>query len=127
MTPDELKKRIRAFALRCLKLVGAFPKGQASDVIGRQLIKSSTSSAANYSSACVARSKADFISKLAIVEEEVDESVFWIDFSADAGLSKRRLIDPLLCEGREILAIVIASLKTAKSGQAGATRMTRSS
>ena len=114
MTPDELKQRIRAFALRCLKLVASFPRGPAGDVIGRQLAKSSTSSAANYRAVCIARSRADFVSKLGMVEEEADESVFWIDFAADAGLVARDLIASLLAEGEEIVRIVARSRMTAR-------------
>ena len=115
MTPDELKKRLRAFALRCIKLADSFPKNAAGQVIGRQLIKSSTSAAANYRAACAARSHADFVNKLGIVEEEADESNFWIDFAPDAGLTQRDLVDDLLQEGQELVAIIVASEKTAKS------------
>ena len=118
VTPDEMKRRTRAFALRCIKLVASFPKGAVGDIIGRQLIRSGTSVAANYRASCVARSHADFINKLGIVEEEADESVFWIDFSTDAGLTKPNLVKELLVEGQEILAIVVASRKTAKTRRA---------
>ncbi len=118
MTPEEMKRRTKAFALRCIKLVASFPKGAVGDIIGRQLIKSSTSVAANYRASCVARSHADFINKLGIVEEEADESVFWTDFSVDAGLTKRNLVKELLVEGQEILAIVVSSRKTAKTRRA---------
>ena len=118
MTPDEMKRRTRAFALRCIKLVASFPKGAVGDIIGRQLIKSGTSVAANYRASCVARSHADFINKLGIVEEEADESVFWIDFSTDADLTKPNLVNDLIVEGQEILAIVVASRKTAKTRRA---------
>ena len=115
MTPNEMKKRTRALALRCIKLAGSFPRGPVGDVVGRQLIKSSTSVASNYSASCSARSHADFVNKLGIVEEEADESVFWIDFAPDAGLTKHALVEKLTVEGREILAIIIASQKTAKA------------
>jgi len=115
MTPDELKKRLRTFALRCIKLADSFPKNAAGQVISRQLIKSSTSAAANYRAACAARSHADFVNKLGVVEEEADESTFWIDFAADAGMTRRDLVDDLLQEGNELVAIIVASEKTAKS------------
>ena len=114
MTPDEMKKRTRSFALRCVKLAASFPKGPAGDVISRQLIKSSTSVAANYRAACAGRSHADFLNKLGMVEEEADESGFWIDFAAEAGLVRRQLVEDLVKEGQEILAIVVVSQKTAK-------------
>ncbi|MCY2929418.1 MAG: four helix bundle protein [Planctomycetota bacterium] len=110
-----MKKRTRAFALRCLKLVASFPKGKVGDVIGRQLIRAATSVAANYSATCRARSHADFLHKLGIVEEEADESIFWIDFAPDADLAKRDLVHALLQEGQEILAIIVAARKTAKA------------
>ncbi len=118
MTPEEMKARTKAFALRCVKLVSSFPKGMVADVIGRQLIKSSTSVAANYRACCSARSHADFLNKLGIVEEEADESIFWIDFALEAGLTKKNLVQGLLEEGREIVSIIIASAKTAKSRKA---------
>ena len=114
MTPDEMKGRTRQFALRCVKLVASFRKGPVADVVGRQLIKSSTSVAANYRAACAARSHADFLNKLGIVEEESDESIFWIDLAPDAGLTERHLVAELLTEGQEIYAIIVASQKTAK-------------
>ena len=115
MTPDEMKKRTKAFALRCIRLTATFPKSPAGQIISKQLIKASTGVAANYSASCAARSHADFLNKLGIVEEEADESVFWIDFASDAALTKKRLVENLIAEGREILAIVIASQKTAKA------------
>ena len=110
-----MKRRTRAFAVRCVKLIATFPKNATGDIIGRQLIKSSTSVAANYRASCAARSHADFLNKLGIVEEEVDESVFWIDFAPDVNLVKRSRVDNLIVEGQEILAIIIASQKTAKT------------
>ena len=117
MTPQELFNRMKQHALRILRLVATFSKGQVGEVIGRQLIKSGTSVPANYRSVCAASSKPAFIHKLGIVAEEADESVFWIDFAADAGLTKRELVTGLIKEGQEILAIVVQSRKTAKAGR----------
>ena len=117
MTPEEMKRRTRAFAVRCVKLVASFSKNAAGDIIGRQLIKAGTSVAANYRASCAAWSHADFLNKLGIVEEETDESVFWIDFAPDVGLVKRNRVAGLIAEGQEILAIVIASQKTAKANR----------
>jgi len=83
--------------------------------IRRQLIRCSTSVAANYRATCLAQSKASFISKLSIVLEEADESYFWLEFIIDEGLLKRRLVDSLLMEAEELKAIFISSLKTARS------------
>jgi four helix bundle protein len=122
MTPQELKTRIRTYAVRCLKLVASFPRNQSGSVVGYQLTKAATSSAANYWSACRARSHKDFVNKLGIVEEELDESMFWVDFAPDAGLTTRELVQPLLCEANELLAIVSASHQTAKIREAAKTR-----
>ncbi len=115
MTPDELKKRTMGYALRCVKLAESLPNGPAGSTIARQLIRSSTSAAANYRAACLGRSKAEFIAKLGIVQEEADETVFWIEFAIEAGLTKEDLVKDLVTEGREILAIVVSSRKTAKA------------
>jgi len=114
MDPDELRKRFRQFALRCIRLVNSFPRTQAAEVIGYQLIKCSTSAAANYRSACAGRSKADFIAKLGIVHEETDESLFWIDLAPEAGLVERELVTDLLDEADQLVSIVVASLRTSK-------------
>ena len=115
MTPDEMKRRIREFALRCVRLAASFPKNAAGDTIGRQLIKAATSAAANYRAACIARSRADFVSKLGLVEEEADEAVFWIEFAADAGLVRRKRVQGLLAEGVEIVRIIARSRMTARA------------
>ena len=87
MTEEEFKKRTKRFALRTIRLVETLPRGRATaDVIGRQLLRSSTSVGANYRAACRARSTADIISKLGIVEEEADESLFWMELLIDAEL-----------------------------------------
>ena len=124
MTPEEMKSRTRQFALRCIKLVGSFPRGPVADVVGRQLVKSSTSTAANYRAACAARSHADFLNKLGIVKEEADESIFWIDLAPEAGLTERDRIADLLTEAKEICAIVVASQKTAKTRRRAAKKKT---
>lgn len=117
MTPDEMKKRLKSFALRCIRLAESFPRTAAGRTIGGQLIDSATSAAANYRAACLARSRAEFAAKIGIVVEESDESVFWIDLAPDAGLVKRSLVGSLMGEGSEILKIAIASRKTAKTAR----------
>ncbi|MCX5675076.1 MAG: four helix bundle protein [Planctomycetota bacterium] len=114
MTPEELRKRTRAFALRVMRVVEALPRGRSPDVIARQLTKAGTSVGANYRAACRARSNADFIAKMSIVEEEVDETIYWMELLAEAGLLKKAAIDPLLQEARELLAITVASINTAR-------------
>jgi four helix bundle protein len=109
-----LKERTKIFALRIIKLVNALPKNIAGKNIGNQLFRCGTSTAANYRAACRARSKAEFISKLCIVEEETDESVFWLELIIESKLIKEMLVESLLKEANELLAIFVTSKKTAK-------------
>ncbi len=88
MTEDDLKKRTKLFALRILKLVAALPKTVAGRTIGGQLARSGTSVAANYRASCRARSKAEFISRLGVVEEEADESALWLELIIEGALMK---------------------------------------
>ncbi|MFA6134104.1 MAG: four helix bundle protein [Phycisphaerae bacterium] len=114
MTPEELRRRTRDFSLRIVKLASSLPHSREGDVFARQLVRCGTSVAANYRAACRARSHAEFVAKIGIVEEEADETVFWIEMAADAGLVAQRMIAELATEGREILAIITASRKTAR-------------
>ncbi|HXM48693.1 MAG TPA: four helix bundle protein [Pyrinomonadaceae bacterium] len=113
MTEDDLKKRAKLFALRILKLVAALPKTLAGRTIGGQLVRSGTSVAANYRAACRARSKAEFISRLGVVEEEADESALWLELIMESQLMKKALVEPLWIEADEIVAIMTSSRKSA--------------
>jgi four helix bundle protein len=113
MDEKELKQRTKQFALRVMKLVKALPKSTEGRAIGSQFVRCSTSVGANYRAAYRARSKADFIAKLAIVEEEADESAFWMELIIESGLMKRKLVEPLLQEADELTAIMTASRKSA--------------
>jgi four helix bundle protein len=113
MTEDDLKKRTKLFALRILKLVAALPKTIAGRTIGGQLARSGTSVAANYRASCRARSKAEFISRLGVVEEEADESALWLGLIIEGGLMKSSLVKPLWVEANELVAIMTSSRKTA--------------
>ena len=117
MDGEELKKRTRDFAHRCVKLALALPQSPLGDHIRRQLIKCSTSVAANYRAACIAQSKASFVSKLSIVIEEVDESCFWLEFIIDEKLLNEKQVAPLLNEGEELTSIFISSRKTMKNSK----------
>ena len=86
-------------------------------MIGNQLLRAGTSVGANYRAACRARSGADFISKIGIVLEEADETVFWLELLSDSGLVRRNLLDPLIAEAHELVAIFVASSLTARSHQ----------
>ncbi|MCX6198583.1 MAG: four helix bundle protein [Bacteroidetes bacterium] len=117
MKADELKDRTKKFALRILKMVRSLPKTREADVIGKQLLRCGTSVAANYRAACRARSQADFISKVTIVEEESDESAFWMELIIDAEILKKNLVEDLLKEANELTAIFTASGKTARTNK----------
>jgi four helix bundle protein len=112
---EALKLRTKQFALRIIQLVQSLPKNPTADVIGRQLLRSGTSVGANYRSACRARSAADFIAKMGIVEEEADESLFWMELLIENKLIKEENLELSMKEADEILAITVSSIKTAKS------------
>jgi len=114
MTKEELKKRTKQFALEIIKLVEELPSTKAGHTVGNQIIRSGTSVAANYRSACRARSNADFISKITIAEEECDETLFWLELIKDAKLLNKKKLNILLKEADELTAIFTASGKTAK-------------
>ena len=99
--------------LRVLKLVDALPKSLAGRTIGSQLIRSGTSVGANYRASCKGRSTAEFIAKLGTVEEEADESAFWLELIIEGGLLTKLQVQELLTEAEEITAIIAASRKTA--------------
>ena len=115
MTEQEMITRTKKFALRIMKLVGALPKTVQGNAISNQLMRSGTSVAANYRAACRARSKQEFIAKLGTVEEEADESAFWLELIVEGQLLSENIVTPLLKESGELVAIVAASKKTATS------------
>lgn len=123
MTEDDLKKRTKRFALRVLKLVAALPRTIAGRTIGNQLARSGTSVPANYRAACRARSKAEFVSRLGVVEEEADESAFWLELTMEGGLLKRELVEPLWIEANELVAIMTSSRKSAGKSLVTASRV----
>lgn len=117
MKNEDLNKRTKSFAHRCVKLALALPNTILGRHIKGQLIRCSTSVAANYRAACLGQSKASFIAKLSIVLEECDESCFWLEFIIEESLIKEDRIDTLLSEANELKAIFIASLKTSKKNK----------
>jgi four helix bundle protein len=117
MTKEELKIRTKQFALKIILLVEDIPNTKAGRTIGNQIIRSGTSVAANYRSACRARSNADFISKITLVEEESDETLFWLELIDEASLLKKEDLTDMLKEADELTAIFTASGKTARQNQ----------
>ncbi|WP_445955647.1 four helix bundle protein [Yeosuana sp.] len=112
---EQLKLRTKIFAHNCVKITQSFPNTYLSNHIKGQLIRCSTSVAANYRATCIAQSKPSFIAKISIVIEEVDESNFWLEFALDENLISKEKIDFLLKESSELTSIFIASRKTASS------------
>jgi four helix bundle protein len=112
MNEQEFKQRTKALALRVIKLVSLLPKNTVSEVIGKQLIRSGTSVGANYRAACRARSTADLIAKLRIVEEEADECLYWMELIVEAKLVDVANLRSIMSETNEILAMTVASIKT---------------
>jgi four helix bundle protein len=114
MDENLLKQRTKAFAKQIIGLCRKLPNNREGRLIGNQIFRSGTSVAANYRAACRGRSKAEFISKLAIVEEEADETLFWLELIKEMNISKESSVDALMKECNELIAIIVASIKTVK-------------
>ena len=113
MNREELTERAKKFAHRCVKLAMALPETVLGKHIRGQVIRCSTSVAANYRATCLSQSKASFVAKISIVLEETDEAAFWLEFIMDEKLLKKNLVEPLLKEAEELTAIFASSRKTA--------------
>lgn len=111
---QDLKSRTKKFTLDCLSLCSKIPKSREFDSIVRQLILSSSSVGANYRAANRAKSDRDFINKLKIVEEEADESMFWLEILLEIDSKNSKPIQELIKESNELVAITVASIKTAR-------------
>lgn len=118
MDESEFKDRTRKFGLDVIRLLQTLPRDRVGDVIGKQLLRSATAVGANYRSACRGRSIADLISKLSIVEEEADESIYWIDLLMESEIVSSNQVSYLINEGNEIVAMTVASIKTLKKRMA---------
>ncbi len=114
MNRDDLKNRTKKFALDVIKICDQLPEYNALIVFSKQLIRCSSSIGANYRSACRAKSNTDFINKLKIVEEETDEAIYFLELLKEINDKKIKVIDSLIDEANELLAIFVASIKTAK-------------
>lgn len=112
---DQLKNRTKQFALQIVKIFRSLPKTTEAQIIGKQLLRSGTSVAANYRATCRARSRAEFISKIGVVVEEADETVFWIELLVESGVIEKISLNELLSEANQLLAIFASSQITAKS------------
>ena len=114
MDSEDLKSRSNKFAHECVNLTRLLPNNYLSNHIKGQLIRASTSVAANYRAVCLAQSRPSFISKISIVIEEADETLFWLKFIKDEKLIENKKLTPLLSEANELVSIFIASRKTAQ-------------
>src|SRR2546428_1015034 len=115
MNEHEMKQRTKKFALRILDLADALPHARSGNLIAGQIARSGTSVAANYRALCRAKSRADFINKTCIVEEEADESCFWLELLIDRDLLGARRGQPVLKETNELTAVFVANRKTTGS------------
>ena len=114
MTEDELKERFKQFALRILKLVDNMPRTVSGWAIAKQIVRSGTSPSANYRAACISKSKKDFLNKLKYVEEELDETAHWLELIIEGELLPHQKVEPLYNECKELLAIIVCSIKTTR-------------
>lgn len=114
MTPVDLKKRTKEFALRVIRVTQSLEDNWISRTIGHQLLRAGTSVGANYRAASRARSPAEFRSKLGIVLEEADETVYWMELLVDSKLVKEDRLKPLVQEANELVAITVASINTSR-------------
>lgn len=126
---EQLKLRTERFAVTVVRLFQVLPRNEEARVIGRQLLRSATSVGANYRAVCRARSRKEFISKIGLVVEEADESVFWLELLGKCDLVDAVRLRPVVREASELLAIFAASQRTARYGKAGHSKssMTHSS
>jgi four helix bundle protein len=110
-----LRDRTKAFALRVIRLFGRLPKTTEAQILGKQLLRSGTSVAANYREACRSRSKSEMISKLGIVEQELDESSLWLELLRDAEIVDPKLLVDIMDETEQLLKMTVASIRTLKA------------
>ena len=115
MTREELKERFRQFSLRIIKIVDAMPNTISGNAIAKQIVRSGTSPAANYRAACLAKSDKDFINKLKIVEEEIDETSHWLSIIIDTNMLPKVRVQDLYDESLELGKIITKSITTAKN------------
>jgi four helix bundle protein len=118
VTPDKLRERTKAFALRVVKLYRSLPSAPDAQVMGKQLLRCGTSVAANYRAACRGRSRAEFAAKMGVVVEEADESIFWIEMLSESGVIRQERLRELLAEAKELTAIFTAAQHTTRRSHA---------
>jgi four helix bundle protein len=117
MTEKEFKDKTKQIALRIIRLIESLPSTYTSQIIGKQVLRSATSIGANYRAACRAKSTADLLHKLAIVEEEADESLYWLELLVDSSIVPEKRLSELTKDINSIVAMTVASIKTLRSGK----------
>lgn len=125
MTTDELKARLQQFAIRIIKMAEKLPDTATGKSIRNQILRSGTSPGANYRAACLAKSKKDFINKLKMVEEELDETIYWLEIIIQLELMKRELLTDLYNEAKELFTIISRSIKTSKQNESASKSVNR--
>ena len=127
MKGENIKDRTMTFAIRVLNMVSAIPKDYSSQILSHQIVRSATSAGANYRAACRSKSRRDFVNKLKTVEEELDETIYWLEIIDESKIFPKERISPLISESDELLSIIVKSIQTAKeNGVAGNKRITNS-
>lgn len=114
MNSEDLKKRLKVFALRIIKLSESLPNNVTGKTLGNQIIRSGTSPGANYRAACLGKSDKDFLNKLKMVEEELDETLYWLELIIESGIVKADLLNDLVNENLELFKIIVSSITTMK-------------
>jgi len=117
MTPEQLKERTKRFALDVIALVGTLPRTLVAEIIAGQMVRSGTSTGANYRAACRARSRAEFVAKIGVAEEEADETQYWLELLLETKLAKSETVRRLIVEATELVAILSASRKTPREAE----------
>ena len=115
MTKEDLRERLTLFAVRIIKMVDSLPSSIAGNAIARQIVRSGTSPSANYRAACLAKSDKDFINKLKMVEEELDETCHWLDIIMRSQMIEVTRIQPLFQENKELLGIIVKTIISTKA------------
>ena len=115
MTEQELKERLKRFAVRIIKMVDSMPHSISSTAIAKQVVRSGTSPIANYRAACLGKSRKDFLNKLKMVEEEIDETGIWLDLIMECEILPRNRVNALYDESQELLKIIISSILTVQN------------
>ena len=115
MNKEDLRERLTVFAVRIVKMVDSMPSSIAGNAIARQIVRSGTSPSANYRAACLAKSDKDFLNKMKMVEEELDETNHWLDIIMRSQLVEARRLEPLFQESKELTGIIVKSILSTKA------------